>query len=127
MLLDQLRELRRSAEQACGCDSNVDIGSQQGFQYVGWPEDDLVLFLGGDSLATSANFEITRGLLQSDPLFLLYLDLGAILDELIEEGDVDLDDWNAAALRGFGLSWDIEDRVGRFRFVVPISDPESGE
>ena len=127
MLLDQLREVRRSAEQACRCDSNVDIGSHQGFQYVGWPEDDLVLFLGGDGLATSANFEITRGLLQSDPLFLLYLDFGAILDELIEEGEVDLDGWNAAALRGFGLSWDIEDRVGRFRFVVPISDPEGGE
>ena len=63
----------------------------------------------------------------TEPLFLLYLDLGAILDELIEEGEVDLDDWNAAALRGFGLSWDIEDRVGRFRFVVPISDPEGGE
>ena len=127
VLLDQLREVHRSAEQACGCDSNVDIGSQQGFQYVGWPEDDLILFLGGDGLAMSANFEITRGLLQSDPLFFSYLDFGAILDELIEEGEVDLDGWNAAALRGFGLSWDIEDRVGRFRFVVPISDPEGGE
>ena len=127
VLLDQLREVHRSAEQACGCDSNVDIGSQQGFQYVGWPEDDLILFLGGDGLAMSANFEITRGLLQSDPLFFSYVDFGAILDELIEEGEVDLDGWNAAALRGFGLSWDIEDRVGRFRFVVPISDPEGGE
>ena len=127
VLRDQLEELRRVAERTCGCDSNVDIGSHEGFQYAGWPEDRLDRFLDGDSLATSADFEVTRGLLHGDPFFLFYLDLATIFEEVIAEGDLDLEDWNAAALRGLGFSWDAEGSVGRFRFVIPISEPGGGQ
>ena len=127
VLQDHLRELRRLGEQACACESNVGIGWHAGFQYAGWPEDGLDRFMDGESLATSANFEVTRGLLHDNPLSLLYVDLGAIFDAAIEQGELDLDEWNAAALRGLGLSANVDGNVGRLRFVIPISDPDGSE
>ena len=124
-LLDGFRELRRTAEQFCGCDSNVGVGSHAGFAYVGWPEDGLDAILDGGALTSNAGYAATRSLLHDEPDGLFFLDLASILDEVVAqqllEGDPSLEEWNPAALRGLGASSDSEGRVGRARIVVPIA------
>ena len=71
-------------------------------------------------LGESERFRDTLKMLPDDPQWLLYLDLGFVFDELLESGDLPLDESNPDAIRGFGLSWSRDGELIRISVAVPI-------
>ena len=120
-LAGEVDRLRRFFEREVGRDAELVIGEHAGFSFVGWPDRRVERRLDEPAtLGESERFRDTLKMLPDDPQWLLYLDLGFVFDELLESGDLPLDESNPDAIRGFGLSWSRDGELIRISVAVPI-------